>query len=146
MLYKSRNIIIRVMIIKTRYNDMRSYITKDESIIRELMYPDVHGNVRQSLAEAIVQVGGITFLHKHLQSEEIYHITQGHGVMFLGDEQVEVTVGDSVYIPPGIAHKIQNVGKVPLKILCCSYPAFILTAYKYVNFYHEKKRCLHLAM
>ena len=38
------------MAIKTTYNNIKSYITKDGSEIRELMHPDVHGNIRQSLA------------------------------------------------------------------------------------------------
>lgn len=112
------------MIIKSRYEDVRSYITKDGSEIRELMHPDIHGNIKQSLAEAIVTVDSVTFLHKHLQSEEIYHITQGKGVMSIGDEQFEVRAGDTVYIPPGAAHKIHNAGRESLKILCCSSPAY----------------------
>jgi mannose-6-phosphate isomerase-like protein (cupin superfamily) len=110
--------------IKTRYRDIKPHITKDDSEIRELLHPDIHGNVRQSLAEAIVPVGSVTLLHKHLQSEEIYHITQGHGMMFIGDQQFEVMVGDTVYIPSGTAHKIRNLGKKPLKILCCSTPPY----------------------
>ena len=110
--------------IKTTYDKIQSYITKDGSIIRELMHPDIHGNMKQSLAEAIVPVHGMTYLHKHGQGEEIYHITQGHGVLFLGNEQSEVTIGDTVYIPPQIPHRIQNIGEVPLKILCCSSPAY----------------------
>jgi mannose-6-phosphate isomerase-like protein (cupin superfamily) len=112
------------MITKIRYFDIQSYVTKDGSIIRELMHPDIHGNVSQSLAEAIVPIGGITIVHKHLKSEEIYHITQGHGVMFLNGEKVEVEIGDTIYIPIGAAHKIQNTGKEPMKILCCSCPAY----------------------
>ena len=112
------------MAIKTTYNNIKSYITKDGSEIRELMHPDVHGNIRQSLAEAIVKVGGETILHKHLHSEEIYHITVGHGVMSLGNEQFEVKIGDTICIPPGTSHKIRNTGEIPLSILCCSCPAY----------------------
>jgi len=60
----------------TQYKDVQPYVTKDGSLIRELMHPDVHGNRQQSLAEAIVPVGFTTFLHKHLKSEEIYHIAE----------------------------------------------------------------------
>jgi len=109
---------------KTEYKKIQPYITKDGSLIRELMHPDIHGNVKQSLAEAIVPVRGMTYLHKHGQGEEIYHITQGQGLLFLGDEQCDVTAGDTVYIPPHIPHRIKNVGEIPLKILCCSCPAY----------------------
>jgi mannose-6-phosphate isomerase-like protein (cupin superfamily) len=112
------------MAIKTSYLNIKSYITKDRSEIRELMHPDVHGNIRQSLAEAIVKVGDETILHRHFQSEEIYHITGGHGVMSFGNEQFEVKIGDTICIPPGTSHKIRNTGEIPLRILCCSCPAY----------------------
>ena len=75
------------------------------------MHPDIHGNSKQSLAEAIVPPDSQTLLHKHMQTEEIYHITEGVGLMTLGDEQFKVTVGDSIcivsntpqpFISPGI--------------------------------------------
>ena len=34
------------------YRDIEPYVTKDGSEIRELMHPAVHGNEKQSLAEA----------------------------------------------------------------------------------------------
>jgi mannose-6-phosphate isomerase-like protein (cupin superfamily) len=110
--------------VKTEYSKIESYLTKDGSIIRELMHPDLHGNSNQSLAEAIIPVSGMTLLHKHIRSEEIYHITQGHGMVFLRDQRIEVVSGDTVYISPGAAHKVHNMGEEPLKILCCSSPAY----------------------
>ncbi len=64
---------------KTRLADIAPYLTKDGSEIRELMHPDQHGNRRQSLAEALVPAGKRTLLHRHLTSEELYHITSGEG-------------------------------------------------------------------
>lgn len=112
------------MTLKTRYAGIKPYRTKDGSVIRELMHPDVHGNLRQSLAEATIPEGGATLLHKHYETEEIYHVTQGEGRMFLGKEQFQVERGDTVCIPPGTPHKIQNSGQGPLIILCCSSPAY----------------------
>jgi len=109
---------------KTKYKDVQAYITKDGSLIRELMHPNVQGNVQQSLAEAIVPVGFTTVLHKHLKSEEIYHITQGSGMMYLDDRQIEVSAQDTICIPAKTYHKIKNIGNIPLKILCCCAPAY----------------------
>jgi mannose-6-phosphate isomerase-like protein (cupin superfamily) len=106
------------------YKDVTPYMTKDGSEIRELMHPSVHGNARQSLAEATVPVGGKTLLHKHLVTEELYHITQGRGLMTLGDEAFEVFIGDTVCIPPGTQHCIENSGSEPLVLLCCCSPAY----------------------
>ena len=112
------------MSLKTEYEKVDPYITKDGSIIRELMHPTVHGNSEQSLAEAIVPVGGKTFLHKHRITEEIYHITEGSGIMTLGSEEFEVRKGDSICIAPGTPHRVRNPGEKELKILCCCAPAY----------------------
>ncbi len=108
----------------TEYAEVIPYITKDGSIIRELMHPCVHGNSNQSLAEATVPDGGKTLLHKHLKTEEIYHITEGSGIMTLGSEEFKVKKGDTVCISPGTPHRVQNIGDRPLKILCCCAPAY----------------------
>ena len=108
----------------TQYRDTEPFITKDDSEIRELMHPTVHGNMQQSLAEATVAVGAQTQKHLHHKTEELYHITQGVGLMSLGEEQFEVRPGDTVCIKPGTVHNIKNIGPEPLKILCCCSPAY----------------------
>lgn len=112
---------------KTRYSQCQPYETLDGSSIRELMHPGQHGNRNQSLAEAVVEPGQHTRLHRHYESEELYHITAGRGRMTLGDEQFEVTVGDTVLIPPGTWHAIENTGTEPLVILCACSPAYAHT-------------------
>jgi mannose-6-phosphate isomerase-like protein (cupin superfamily) len=112
------------MILRSAYNESRPYVTKDGAIIRELMHPKLHGNSKQSLAEATIPQGKATALHHHQRSEEIYHVTAGKGQMTLGDTSFEVAVGDTVCIPPGTIHRLQNTGKEPLKLLCCCAPAY----------------------
>ena len=109
---------------KTRYDEIEPYTTKDGSIIRELMHPAIHGNHNQSLAEATVPVGSTTVPHRHRDSEELYHITAGSGSMVVGDEQFAVTVGDTICIMPNTPHQIANIGAIPLKIMCCCSPAY----------------------
>ncbi len=108
----------------TRYNDIDTFTTKDGSTIRELLHPARDGNSKQSLAEAIVPAGTTTLLHCHHQSEELYHITAGEGVMQLGEEQFDVTVGDTILIPPHTPHAIKNSSHKELKILCCCSPPY----------------------
>jgi mannose-6-phosphate isomerase-like protein (cupin superfamily) len=100
------------------------YVTKDGSVIRELLHPSSHAVSHQSLAEAVVQPGQTTALHRHHQTEEIYHITRGAGLMTLGTTRFAVAVGDSVVIAPGTPHCIENVGSEPLHILCACSPAY----------------------
>ena len=109
---------------KSRYVSVESFVTRDGSIIRELMHPDRHPVRHQSLAEAIVTPGETTALHRHHASEELYHITAGHGLMTLGAARFEVGPGDTVYIAPGAPHCIANTGIEPLRILCCCAPPY----------------------
>lgn len=109
---------------KTRYAEVPAYVTKDGSEIRELMHPSLHGNHRQSLAEATVAPGTRTQLHRHAVSEELYHVTAGSGLMTLGDARIKVDAGDTVLIAPGTPHRIEATGTEPLRILCCCSPAY----------------------
>lgn len=112
------------MVTKTEYQHIQSYVTLDGSQVRELMHPRVNKNQAQSLAEAIVPPGGQTRLHRHLQTEELYHFISGHGHMTLGDETFVVRSGDTVCIPPGAPHRLTNTGDIALKLLCCCAPAY----------------------
>ena len=108
---------------KSRYASVKPFTTLDGSIIRELMHPAAHGNENQSLAEAIVAVGKGTHLHRHHCSEEIYHVTEGEGRMVLGGEIFAINPGDTICIPPGTPHRVDNTGATELKLLCsCSPP------------------------
>ena len=112
------------MLIKTEYEKVRPYKTKDGSLIRELMHPGIHDNSMQSIAEATVAPGSSTVLHFYQKAEEIYHILDGAGVVIVGSEQVEVNSGDTLCIPSGTRHKINNTGEKTLKLLCCCSPAY----------------------
>ena len=106
------------------YKGVTPYLTKDGSIIRELMHPGIHRNAAQSLAEAIIPSGARTLLHKHQATEELYHVTHGAGVMTLGDETFPVSEGDTICILPGTPHCIEANTDQDLHILCCCSPAY----------------------
>ncbi len=109
---------------KTRYADVVPYVTRDGSLIRELMHPRAQGTAAPSLAAAEVAPGGATLLHLHRVTEELYHVTAGEGVMVLGDMRLAIGAGDTVCIPPGTPHCVENTGRGALKILCCCSPAY----------------------
>ncbi|HQT26846.1 MAG TPA: cupin domain-containing protein, partial [Burkholderiales bacterium] len=102
---------------RNRYEELPVFVTKDGSLVRELMHPRSHCNGAQSLAEAVVGIGMTTALHRHVSSEELYHVTMGSGEMMLGDKLFEVSEGDTICILPGTPHRIRNTGEVELRIL-----------------------------
>lgn len=110
--------------IKTSRHQIIPYTTKDGSGIRELLHPAVHGTEAVSLAEATVPPGTSTFAHRHMESREIYYVVQGLGLMHVEGEAREVRAGDSVWIPPGSAHFVENTGGIDLVILCVCVPPY----------------------
>ncbi|MBF0317504.1 MAG: cupin domain-containing protein [Nitrospirae bacterium] len=108
----------------TRYKDIPSYVTKDGSEIRELLHPMHHGNMGVSVAEAVVHAGCSTAPHRHIVTEEVYHVTSGRAIMTLGSERLFIEAGDTIYISPGTIHNLENTQDTPLKILCLCHPPY----------------------
>jgi mannose-6-phosphate isomerase-like protein (cupin superfamily) len=94
------------------------FTTKDGSTIREL-----HRTPAQSLAEATLEPSQATERHYHGRTEEIYLVTKGSGELEVDGETQRVRPGDSILIPPGAWHTLENNGTSELTILCmCSPP------------------------
>ena len=108
----------------TRTSDAAAFVTKDGSLVRELMHPAKHACRSQSLAEALVEPGEVTALHRHRQTEELYFVVEGSAEMTLDERQFAVSAGDTICIAPGTAHRIRNTGAGRLRILCCCTPAY----------------------
>lgn len=105
-------------------NNVPAFTTKDGSEIRELL---AHRNAsirNQSLAEARLEPGASTQPHYHRETEEIYYVVCGEGLMQVADEKRPVGPGDAVAIPPGTPHQITNTGDEVLAFLCCCAPCY----------------------
>jgi mannose-6-phosphate isomerase-like protein (cupin superfamily) len=100
------------------------FVTKDGSLIRELLSHRNSTIRKQSLAEAMVPPLTSTDAHYHPVSEEIYFILEGTATMFLGEQSFLVRPGDAIAIPPGIVHRLDNTGLAPLRLLCCCSPGY----------------------
>ena len=100
------------------------FVTKDGSIIRELLAHRNSAICNQSLAEATVPPGVITQLHYHPKTEEIYYILSGSGLMEIDGQTRPVGVGDAIAIPPGCKHRIENPSQTDLVFLCCCAPGY----------------------
>lgn len=104
--------------------EVQPFITADGSEIRELMAYRNAPIQRQSLAEARLSPGQSTTRHYHPQTEEIYYLLDGSGMMELNGETRTVGPGDCIAIPPGSKHQLTNTGSGPLILLCCCVPAY----------------------
>ena len=96
----------------------------DYSELREILHPDRDAvSLRYSLAHAVVSAGASSLKHS-LRTSEVYYILSGFGMMHVADEVRSVGPGDAVYIPPGAAQWLENVGAAPIEFLCIVDPAW----------------------
>lgn len=56
-------------------------------------------------------------LQRHRRRSEHWHVVRGEGLVTRGEERIPVREGDSLDIPMGAFHRVQNVGAVTLVII-----------------------------
>ena len=84
-----------------------------------------------SIAQARVEPGVTTALHRLNGVAERYVITQGRGLMEVGEiEPTDLGPGDVVRIPAGIPQRITNTGDQDLVFLCVCTPRFLPDCYQ----------------
>lgn len=107
-----------------RFEQCEEFIAGDGSVLREFLHPDKEElAIRYSLAHAIVKPKDSTKPHR-LRVSEVYYILEGKGVMYIDDSSEDVTIGNTIYIPPNSVQYIQNIGESDLKFLCIVDPAW----------------------
>ena len=67
-------------------------------------------------------------VHRHDRTEEILFVHKGAGTLLLGDEQVEVREGATIYVPKGTYHGLENTSGHPIVV------AFVASPPDLVNF------------
>ncbi|MEM2899561.1 MAG: cupin domain-containing protein [Thermoplasmata archaeon] len=110
--------------LRQNVKNTKPFITKDKSIIREIISPRNSRIERMSLAEARLSAGCETEEHYHATSEEIYYILEGKGLMRVGKSRFRVEKGDGIVLRPGVYHKIKNTGNGELVFLCICSPMY----------------------
>lgn len=99
-----------------------AYITKDGSLIRELIHPHSAPGLGMSLAEAEVEAGGRTGEHFHTSFDEIYYCLEGAGVLYVNGVPQPFSPGVCRLLPKGSAHYLTATMK--LRLLCACAPAY----------------------
>lgn len=67
----------------------------------------------------VLEPGEAPPLHKHDDTEQVFFITEGNGILSIGSEKTQFAVhpSDVVRIPPGTLHSIRCEGDETLKYL-----------------------------
>ena len=107
-----------------KVEDVVGYVTKDGSLVYEVLHPKSSAISKGSVAVAVVKPKSRTKLHYHELSEEVYFVWKGRGIVRVGEERTRVEQGCFVLIPPRTKHCIENDGSEELVIVCYSTPPY----------------------
>ena len=84
-----------------------------------------------SLAIARVRPAVTTQLHYLRDTKEIYIIRKGTGLVFVGQQEFKVSVGDSIVIPANTPQRITNLSSTEdLEFYCHCSPRFVPEVYE----------------
>jgi quercetin dioxygenase-like cupin family protein len=75
-----------------------------------------------SMFDWTVAPGFSTGLHVHAVQEETFYVVEGECEWQIGEERVKAGRGTYVFIPPGVAHSIDNVSGRPARLLMTVSP------------------------
>jgi putative monooxygenase len=73
--------------------------------------------------------GTLASAHTHDTQEEILYAISGQGAILTGEQEISMTPGVAVFIPPGLAHQIRADGEEPLRVVTLFSPPVIPGAY-----------------
>ncbi len=80
-------------------------------------YRVVEGGDRFQVKRIMVKPGARLSLQKHFHRAEHWTVVQGTALARCGDETRLMSENESIYIPVGAEHRLENPGKVPLHIV-----------------------------
>jgi mannose-6-phosphate isomerase-like protein (cupin superfamily) len=115
-----------------RFNASAEYYTEERCFINEIS--NIADDPVVSIAQARVQPGCTTRLHRLQGITERYVILSGTGNVEVGNLQAQpVGPGDVVLIPPGCPQRITNTGIGDLLFLAVCSPRFQQSAYEDID-------------
>lgn len=80
-------------------------------------YDQIDAGSRFQVKRIVVKPGGRLSLQRHHHRAEHWVVVCGTAKVTRGDEHFLVSENESTYIPLGIAHRLENPGKVPLEMI-----------------------------
>lgn len=80
-------------------------------------YRAVDAGLRYQVKRIMVKPGAKLSLQKHYHRAEHWVVVQGTALVQRGQERMLVRENESVYIPIGTEHRLENPGKLPLQLI-----------------------------
>lgn len=86
--------------------------------LKRMFNPETAGTEHLTFSVGYFAQGEGLKLHIHPESEEVYYVVRGEGIVHLGNEKSPLPIGPdtAIYIPPGQIHGVENTGEDRLVI------------------------------
>ena len=76
--------------------------------VRWLITDESVGSESTVVGRTMLRPGSKHDIPRHANAEEWEYVIQGNAIKHIGDEQVELTAGDVVFVPAGVFHGLEN--------------------------------------
>jgi mannose-1-phosphate guanylyltransferase/mannose-6-phosphate isomerase len=80
-------------------------------------YDGIESGERFQVKRIVVDPGAALSLQMHYHRAEHWIVVRGTARVTRGDETFLLTENESTYIPPGMRHRLENPGKLPLELI-----------------------------
>ena len=112
----------RVQEVKQIVNQLKLNGRSEADIHRKSYRPWGHYDLvdsgdRHQTKRIVVKPGGKLSVQKHHHRAEHWVVVKGTAMVTKGEEKILVTENESIYIPLGIVHCLENPGVIPLEIV-----------------------------
>ena len=80
-------------------------------------YQSIHAGDRFQVKRITVNPGAKLSLQKHFHRAEHWVVVNGTAIVTRDDEEILLRENESVYVPLGCMHRLENPGKIPLNLI-----------------------------
>src|SRR5262249_9406376 len=80
-------------------------------------YEGVDAGERFQVKRIVVAPGAKLSLQRHMHRAEHWVVVRGTAAVTIGTENKNVHENESIYIPAGTVHRLENPGKIPLELI-----------------------------
>lgn len=105
-------------IVEKLHNDGRSEVMLHKSVCRPWgCYQGIDSSDRFQAKRISVNPGAVLSLQLHHHRAEHWVVVNGTAKVTKGDEEFILSENESTYIPLGVKHRLENIGKIPLELI-----------------------------
>jgi mannose-1-phosphate guanylyltransferase/mannose-1-phosphate guanylyltransferase/mannose-6-phosphate isomerase len=80
-------------------------------------YQSIHAGERFQVKRITVNPGAKLSLQKHFHRAEHWVVVNGTAIVTRDDEEILLRENESIFVPLGCTHRLENPGKVPLNLI-----------------------------